>query len=257
MSATQSARGVERLVEPPSRLGWAVRRRLFQAALSNREINFDNFFQNDTVAVYPALGVILNRVKKSGNTTLVAFFDELDRARGSLGPAPCTTKEVKACRRPHLMPFARIPQVGVFATLVTVRNPYHRAISGFLDKIAGGNDPVYQDYPCYGDSSPRAFESFLRHCAERDFFGNRHFFPQTRLLIQPVARFTQVARLETLETDVDAFLTRLGHPPRTAAPLASPHPLEMREANKVQGSTEKEYYLTKTARVSDQQSISR
>ena len=138
---------------------------------------------------------------------LVAFFDDLDRARGSPGPAPCTTKEVKARRRPHLMPFAGIPQVGVFATLA-VRNPYHRAISGFLDKIAGGNDLVYQDYPCYGDSSPRAFESFLRHCAARDFFGNRHFFPQTRLLIQPVARFTQVARLETIETDVDAFLTR-------------------------------------------------
>lgn len=213
--------------------------------LSGRGIDFDNFFQNDTVAIFPAHGVILNRVKKAGNTSLVAFLDDLDRGGGA---APrCSTKEVKARRRPHLMPFSAIPRAGSFATLVTVRNPYHRAISGFLDKIAGGTDPMYRDYPCYGDASIAAFESFLLHCAARDFFGNRHFMPQSRLLIQPLAHFSAVARLESLVPDLEAFLTGLGHPPGTAAPLASPHPLEMRDKNKIHGSTKKEHYLTPAA----------
>ncbi|MDJ1009707.1 MAG: sulfotransferase family 2 domain-containing protein [Paracoccaceae bacterium] len=134
-----------------------------------------------------------------------------------------------------------------FATLVCVRNPYHRAISGFLDKIAGGTDPMYHEYPCYGDDSISAFEAFLQHLADHDFFGNRHFMPQTSLLIQPVDRFTRVARLETVVADMDAFLTGLGHPPSVAAPLSKPHPLEMRDKNKIHGSTKKEHYLTPVA----------
>ncbi len=57
--------------------------------MSDREIDFDNFFQNDTVAIFPELGVILNRIKKAGNTSLVAFLDDVARAcGGDAGPPP-------------------------------------------------------------------------------------------------------------------------------------------------------------------------
>ncbi len=247
MTTTLSARDGRSPVAPPSRMAWKLRRSALRVALSSQSIDFDNFFQNDTVAVFPALDVVLNRIKKAGNTSLVAFLDDLDRAHGGSGPDPKSTKEVKARRRPHFVPFTAIPRMRSFKTLVTVRNPYHRVISGFLDKIAGGTDPMHAGYPCYGDASISAFETFLQHCMDRDFFGNRHFMPQSKLLILPVEKFTKVARLESLVADVDAFLTALGHRPGTASPLATPHPLEMRDDNKIHGSARKQHYLTPTA----------
>lgn len=232
-----------------SRLAWKLRRSAISVALAGRDIDYSNFYQNDNVAVFPALGIILNRVKKSGNSSVVAFLDNLERARsvGGVGAAPASVQEVKSLRRLHVLPLSAILRLRGFATLATVRNPYHRTISGFLDKIAGGTNPRYADYPCFGESSVAAFETFLTACRKGDFFGNRHFQPQVRLLFQPASHFTAIARLERLVADMDALLVTRGYPVGTAASLAEPHPLERRDATKIQNSTEKEHYLSESA----------
>lgn len=232
----------------PGKLGWRLRRIGFQFALRGHAIDFTTFFQNDTVALFPGLGVILNRVKKSGNSSVVAFLDDLERHAQGQTTAPTSLESVKSARRPHLASPGCVWRAGRFATLVTVRNPYTRAVSGYLDKIAHGTNPRYANYPGFGQTSPAAFETFLAAARDRRFFSNRHFYPQTALLFQPAERFTKVARLETLAVDMAAFLARIGHDPAPAARLDRPHALEARVPGKIQNSAAHPHYLTPTAR---------
>jgi hypothetical protein len=212
--------------------------------MAKRNIRFGNFFQGESVAVFPGLGVIFNRIKKSGNTSIVAFLDDLERAGAGDLQKPVTASEIKSRRSLRALPFRGIPRLPSFATLTSVRNPYHRAISGFLDKVGSGTNPRYQNYPTFGDRSVSAFEEFLVQCGENQFFRDRHFYPQTELLFQPLENYSQILRLETLVDDMDAFLTRRGFPAGTARALSSPHRLEQAETGKIQHSSKQAHYLT-------------
>lgn len=245
MSSINRITTFEQTASGPSRIGWKIRRAAIATILRGRGIRFENFFQNDNVAIFPALGVVFNRVKKSGNSTVVAFLDELEaRQRSSPVLAQHSTQLIKSRRRPHVATVSTILKLGSFATLTTVRNPYHRAISGFLDKVASGTDDYYQDYPSFGDSSIEAFEHFLSKCQSNAFFGNRHFFPQTELLFQAPANFTKIARLESLATDMSLFLNEIGIPNAAAEELHAPHRVEATEQGKIQNSIGKEHYLS-------------
>ena len=232
----------------PSRLGWKVRRMAMKGVLSGREVNFENLFQNDNVAVFPRLGVLLNRIKKSGNPKLLAFLDDIERVQSTDATEMETSVELKSGRRVHMTALGDILRMRSFSTLVTVRNPYYRAISGFLDKIAKGTNPRYEDYPFFGEDGPEVFESFLDQCGQQNFFGNRHFFPQTALLFQPAERYTKIARVESLPEDMADFMSRIGQDPDAAQALRKPHALEAKEEGKIQNSTEKSHYLTPGAR---------
>lgn len=228
----------------PSRLGWKVRRTAIKSVLAGRGMNYENLFQNDNAAVYPTLGVLFNRIKKSGNTSVVAFLDDLERARLGQSVGAKTSVELKSARRVHMMASGDILKMRSFATLVTVRCPYHRAISGFLDKVAKGTNLRYEGYPFFGQDGPEVFEKFLEECGRRNFFSNRHFYPQSALLFQPVSRYTKIARIESLPSDMAVFLSRIGEDSAAAQALRKPHNLEINEEGKIQNSSEKSHYLT-------------
>jgi len=231
----------------PSRLEWKVKRIALRRIFSGQEINFDNFFQNDNIAVYPRLGVLFNRIKKSGNTTVVAFLDDVEKSEMVQKPQIETSAKLKNMRRIHMSPYRDILRMRSFSTLVIVRNPYYRAISGFLDKIAKGTNPRYENYPYFGKDGPEIFEKFLAHCGQQNFFKNRHFLPQTALLFQPPDRYTKIARLETLPEDMSDFLFQIGADPAAAQVLQKPHAIEIKEESKIQNSSEKFHYLTPRA----------
>lgn len=231
-----------------SRFGWKLRRVALQVMLHRRNINFENFFQNDNVAVYPQLGVIFNRIKKSGNTSVVAFLDDLERNKTGAVREGNNAEEIKSSRRPHVMPISAVFEIRNYSTLTVVRNPYHRAISGFLEKIAKGTNPRYSNLPSYGDSSIEAFERFLDACKSEHFFGNRHFYPQVSLLFQPVDKFTGVARLESIVQDMGAFLAKIGIDSQFASVLEKPHQIEQLQSSKIQNASKKDRYLTPRTR---------
>lgn len=231
----------------PTRLGWKIKRSVLARTMARRDIRFDNFYQNENVAVFPAIGVIVNRIKKSGNTSVVAFLDELERQVAGDQVTPKNAEDIKNRRRIHLQDPFTILRMHSFATLVAVRNPYHRSISGFLEKIALGKALHYRDFPSFGENSPEAFEVFLKSLKQNHFFGDRHFFPQTALMFQPKEHYTKVARLETLVHDMGAFLDQIGQDPTRAAALKQPHKLERDQIGKIQNSTSKEHYLTSRA----------
>ena len=68
------------------------------------------------------------------------------------------------------------------------------------------------------------------------------------MLFQPAARYTKIARIESLPEDMADFLSRIGQDATAAQALRKPHVIEAKEQGKIQNSAEKSHYLTSAVR---------
>lgn len=220
-----------------------MKRGLARVTLAGRGIRYRNFFQEDNVAIFPELGVIFNRIKKSGNTSVCAFLNDV-----AGGPGFRTADEMKDARRFDSARLADIARLGTYKSLIVVRDPYTRILSGFLQKIVLANDERFRRFPGFGEQTDTAFVAFLRYLEENDYGGNRHFWPQVRLLYQPPDAYTFTAKLETLTGDMADFLSAIGRDPAMAKALEKPHPLEARQAGKITSAGKNRHLITDEAR---------
>ena len=88
-----------------------------------------------------------------------------------------------------------------------VRNPFHRILSAYLDKVAGDTDPVIKGYLCRRfDLDPGAvnletlsFEKFLELIStEEAVLIDVHFRPQYMNLLLPYAHYDFIGRMENM-----------------------------------------------------------
>lgn len=78
----------------------------------------------------------------------------------------------------------------------------------------------------FGNSTPEGFHAFLSFLDKGGLHRDRHFWPQSDLLYQPVENYSRVARLENLVADMRIILTETGQDPALAELLARPHKVE-------------------------------
>lgn len=225
------------------RLDWKAKRVLSRAALVGRRVRFANFFQNDNVAIFPELRLAVNRIKKSGNTSLVMVLDDI-----CAGANQTTTSAVKDRRQIHAARFSDIARLRFYRTLVVVRSPYTRALSGYLEKVGFGLRAGYAAYPGFGEISTDGFERFLLHLRANSRTNDRHFWRQSDLLFQPLENYSCVARLETIVDDMRGFLPVIGVAPDVAERFAVPHALERQEVGKITDSARRGDLLSARAR---------
>ncbi len=188
----------------------------------------------DNLAFFPEINTAYNRIKKSANTSVFLFFDDLVQKKV---PENISAESRKKARSIRKVPFAQISMLSKCHSFTCVRNPYHRSISGFLDKVGSGYQKNYAEYRGYGDPTASSFLDFLKQI---DDWGteriNPHFIPQSNLLFQPIEYFTKVAKVENLQLDMADFLEEIGKDPSHAAKLAQPHQLEKSIPNKITNS---------------------
>lgn len=227
-----------------NRVARKSKRGLAKIAFFGRNIRYENFFQNDNVAIFPKLGLIFNRIKKSGNTSIVATLSEIE------GKIIDDVGELKSMRTVHAADFHSIVMMRSWKTLVVVRNPYNRSLSGFLEKVASGKsrNGRFDFYPGFGEQSAEAFEQFLEHLKEHDYGKNRHFFRQTDLLFQNLSKYTCVAKLENLAQEIVPLLIDLGCDPIAARKFYSPHDLEKKETGKITNSSKRTSMISPKAK---------
>jgi hypothetical protein len=187
------------------------------------------FHERPIVAVYPELGLIYNRVMKSGNSTLTAFLSDLASGR--------SYDEIAAMKedilRPGDMTAAQVLRMRGYYAFTFVRNPYSRMLSSFLHKVAAGENPEYRRVPGFGERSPQAFERFLDWLGEGHLDEDTHWRPQRGLLYQAPERFDLVGKIERMAQDMGRVLEETGRDPARAEILASPHEIEARAGNKL------------------------
>jgi len=145
----------------------------------------------------------------------------------------------KKIKTSHDITLTQLLQIRSYRSLVVSRNPYSRTLSAFLDKVSSGNNPIFSSCPGYGVKSPQGFASFLKYLEDDGTKFDRHFWPQTDPLYQPLNQFTCVAKLETFPSDLVIFLSKIGVQSISYDKLRQPHAIEKNESGKITNTQNK------------------
>lgn len=205
-----------------------------------RDMGFDYHSLNDSaaVAIFPELKLVYNRIRKAGNTTTTTFLSELAGARKGTS-VESLRETMTTVLKPATCSWAQAQAMRGHTYITVVRNPHDRCLSAFLDKVASAK-PDYKGTPGWGMNSREGFAAFVAFLkTEAGLGANRHWVPQTDILIMPAARFDQILHLETLAEDMAKLLTRIGRDPAAAKALERPHHLEAAKPGKITGATSK------------------
>ena len=182
------------------------------------EYTISNFRKRDSVAIYPGLGLLYNRLKKSGNTTITSFLAEIE------GGQIYTCNEAKRkYQRPDFFSFSQARTIKHLRLITFVRNPYTRVLSAFRDKIGRGTKSAYRDFPGFGRDNPDGFSDFVYFLETGGLYKDRHWWPQSDLLIAPLYSFFLVGRLENLSTEMSELFARIGIGSEATQKLDIPH----------------------------------
>jgi len=202
---------------------------MLRAAYRGRKINLPNFLSHNQTAIYFDKKLLFNRIQKSGNSTVTAFLADVIEC-GAGGDYYTFKDSIKGVVGMDLISLWSLP---TYYSFVAVRNPRSRVLSGFLDKIAPGEKEKYSIFNGYGDRSPQGFLAFLKQLEKESLYWNKHFWPQSALLIQPIDQFDQIVKLEHLSSDIKPVLEAIDVDPVLSETLVRPHPLEARVAGKI------------------------
>ncbi len=195
--------------------------------LAGSGINFDNFEHKHNVSIYPRYKLIYNRMKKSGNTTITAFLNDI------IGSDTYeNARELKKCLvKPENLTFRQLLDLKNYYSFTVVRNPYYRVLSAYLEKLTGQDvREKYNDLPGSGDSSADGFTAFVQFLADGGIYHNRHWWPQADSLFQAVDNFSYIGRLENIVEDMGRILSENRLDPELALRLAKPHDYEIQKS---------------------------
>ena len=154
------------------------------------------------LAFYPGLNLAFNRVKKNANSALVLLLHEMQT--GQVGQSD-SAKDAT----PNFfdLPSSEIERLADYAVFVTIRNPYSRVLSAFLDKF---RFDAYRKKHGAFDLTPDGFDAFLRWLDAGGLPRDAHWAPQVNLLALPLDRYDAVLRFESLRDDALGFLAARG-----------------------------------------------
>jgi hypothetical protein len=170
----------------------------------------------------PAEGIFYNRVPKAANSTIVRFL--ADRST-YVRPFHRVAAAKSRFLRPSWMSPAMVARMDAeWFTFTLVRHPMTRALSAYLDKIAGRKGQSRPFYAWFGQDRPPSFTDFCRYLDAGGLWHDMHWAPQTGILLLPLERFDMIGRFERLEADLAEVARRgfgsdtVATPPRRAGP---------------------------------------
>lgn len=201
-----------------------VRDKRNRLLLRKTNIVFSNFEHRHNVAIYPKIKLIYNRIKKSANSTIVAFLDDVIDQKSY-----DTIKELKAhLVKPENLSTSQVIELPSYYSFTFVRNPYDRVLSAYLEKLNGERIlEKYRRLPGSGEASMEGFNLFLSYLDAKGLYENRHWWPQTELLFQPAKDFSFIGKIEQMVSDMGKVLADNGFDPLLAAKLERPHQKEL------------------------------
>lgn len=172
------------------------------------------------------------RVPKAANSTVVMaltnYFPEDGIPATGLDPAATTESRKKAMQRFSQLGLGETGLRGYFV-FSFVRNPYHRVLSAFLDKIGDVPDPggivtneqarfrrQYGAAVATHDNDRISFPGFCRYLANGGERQNAHWAAQTRML-RLADRVDFIGRVESLRQDLDHVVATIASGRRVEA----------------------------------------
>lgn len=164
---------------------------------------------NRTNFVYPELGVHFDRIAKNANTFVYIILNQFEKGYSAPLHRDLARKDSMAAID---MPLTDFPKFKSFRHLVVVRNPFDRAVSVFLHKVAPGTHRLYAKFPGYGDKSREGFKLLLNGIKNHNIRkSNHHMWSQVESLVfKAISCYTDIIRFENIEADFAKFLRSLG-----------------------------------------------
>lgn len=197
---------------------------------------------NGRAAVYVEKKLIYNRIKKSGNSSILLFLDRIVYGDSDVHSQDYREAK-KACLRRTVSPFdlpsSELRQLGKYYRFTVFRNPYTRCLSMFLQKVATGQRTGYSFSSGFGEDTPEGFEKFVCFLEEGGITSNSHFFPQTDLLFFRPEDFSHIGKLEDLDAELRRVCNDAGLPYPQDLEASRPHRLEETSEGKVTRSSDK------------------
>lgn len=164
---------------------------------------------------YPSIGLAYNRIKKSGNSSMLLHL------RDAMEPAPPDADQPynqakhaaisaglsvrQLMRRPGDL--WRLRRCWFFSVL---RDPEARVLSAFLEKVGSGNSLRYSKAAGFGESNPEGFARFVSYLEAGGLYDDAHWWPQVDLLAFPASQFDAIYRLEEIGQWFPALLSSRG-----------------------------------------------
>lgn len=93
--------------------------------------------------------------------------------------------------------------------------------------------------PGFGVDNPDGFSAFIGFLEDDGLFKDRHWWPQSKLLIAPFERYDFIGHLETIQTDMTELLLRAGVKSGNVDSLVAPQ----KHSTHSTGSSEVESYF--------------
>lgn len=193
------------------------------------------------VVLYKSLDLAFNRVKKSANSSTLMFIADTIRAvnEGQANRSAKTFKEYreskqKAIEAGRVMNLFHLFLPGTMRMrfVTVVRDPYSRLLSAYLQKRYNhrkGYSEIYEKFPGFtDDDDKKGFSRFCEYIEKSGPYGNKHWWPQVRLLIMPPEFFDFVLKVETLDHDLNDLFSKIV-PNWKHTNFAIPHPNESGE----------------------------
>jgi hypothetical protein len=184
------------------RVGTARRKEAVNAMFNCQALNWDAL---PRVAVAPRSHILYNRVQKNANSSLIILMYWLETGR--------TLGAVRARRSvSHLddWPVRKMVYLANFSRMVVVRDPFSRTLSAFLNKV---DTQRFRADVGHMQATPECFSQFLRWLDDGGMGVNSHWDLQTKQLLFPIERYTDVIRFERLEDELAGFFERRGVDP--------------------------------------------
>lgn len=198
----------------------------------------------DRALVYPDLGLVYNRIKKSGNSSIVLYLQDVVRGQRNEAEAgeldrSAYVSQLRAARsagwRLTDLSMGELRQVRDYYAFTVFRSPYSRCLSAFLDKVAPPRKRR-RNVPGAGRDDPEGFAEFIGFLETGGLYTNKHFWPQCDLLIAPPEYFAFIGQLERLQEALAHVLAEVGRDLPASLDASQPHVVEQRAQERVTGA---------------------
>ena len=203
----------------------------------------------DTALVYLEHGLLYNRIKKSGNSSIVFYLRDILSKTGedSAGDYRHDKKSaVGAGRKLTELSVFELRRVRSVYAFTIFRNPYTRCLSAFLSKRQKweAGSEKYKDVDGFEENSPEGFAAFVRFLEKGGLYHDKHFWPQVELLMCPPDYFARIGQLENLESELNSICRYAGVEVPAASISNQPHEADQAYEGKVTGANAKvrQYY---------------
>ncbi len=191
------------------------------------------------VLAYPSIGLLYNRIKKSGNSSIALYLKDLIEGnhKWTIGSYHKVKNEALHAKAMSLskLPIAELRKINQYYLFTIFRNPFSRCLSAFLEKVAGGREG-FEDVPGFQEPSVEGFQQFVSYLESGGLYRDKHWWPQVDLLAWPLARYSYIGQLECLEDGLRYVLSNVGISVPSYVAIDGPHPAEKNGITKY-GST--------------------